>query len=135
MANVIKVRVNGPLLCTGDIEVQDADGKVLEKSDDVALCRCGHSRSKPFCDGSHRDAGFTDDGCFTDDKPEPLEGNGPLVITVRDNAMLIAKGPMTINSADGSCTTTRSKVALCRCGESAKKPFCDASHKRCGFSG
>jgi len=135
MVNRIKVQVDGPLLCAGDIEVRDADGKVLEKSDDVALCRCGQSHNKPFCDGSHRDAGFSDDGCFTDDKCEPLEGDGPLVITVRDNAMLIAKGPVTINSADGRCTTTRNKAALCRCGESASKPFCDASHKRCGFSG
>ncbi len=134
MANVIKVRVDGPLLCTGDIEVRDADGKLLEKSDDVALCRCGHSRNKPFCDGAHRDAGFSDTACFSDDKAELPEGDGPLLITVRGNAMLIAKGPMTINSADGSCTTTRNKAALCRCGESANKPFCDASHKRCGFS-
>jgi CDGSH-type Zn-finger protein len=108
---------------------------VLEKSDDVALCRCGHSRNKPFCDGAHRDADFSDDGHFTDDKSEPLEGDGPLVITVRENAMLIAKGPVTIVSADGRCSTTRNKAALCRCGESAKKPFCDASHKRCGFIG
>ncbi len=135
MTNTIKVRVNGPLLCTGDIEVQDANGTVLEKSDDVALCRCGHSGNKPFCDGSHRDAGFSDDSCFTDDKAEPPGADGTLVITVRDNAMLIAKGAMTINSADGSCSTTRNKAALCRCGESANKPFCDASHKRCGFTG
>jgi CDGSH-type Zn-finger protein len=135
MKNTIKVRVDGPLLCTGDIEVLDADGKVLDKSDDVALCRCGHSSNKPFCDGSHRDAGFSDTGCFTDDKGEPLEGEGPLVITVRNNAMLIAKGPMTINSADGSCTSTRNKAAFCRCGESANKPFCDSSHKECGFTG
>ena len=135
MANIIKARVDGPLLCTGDIIVQDSDGKVLEKSDNVALCRCGHSGNKPFCDGTHRDTGFSDDGCFTDDNTEPMEGEGPLVITVRDNAMLIAKGPMTINSADRSCTTTRNKAALCRCGESAKKPFCDAAHKRCGFTG
>lgn len=135
MPNIIKVRVNGPLLCTGDIEVLDAHGKVLGKSDNVALCRCGHSADKPFCDGSHNEAGFENDGCFTDERAESLEGEGPLVITVRENAMLLAKGPVTINSADGSCTTTRNKVALCRCGESSSKPFCDASHKGCGFTG
>ncbi len=135
MANVIKVRANGPLLCTGNIEVLDEDGNVIEKSDDVALCRCGHSGNKPFCDGSHRDAGFADDGCFVDDKMEPLADDGPLVITVRKDAMLIASGPVTINSADGTSATTRNKAALCRCGESENKPFCDASHKRCGFTG
>ena len=56
--NRIKVRANGPLLCTGDIEVYAADGQLLEKSADLVLCRCGHSSSKPFCDGSHKAAGF-----------------------------------------------------------------------------
>lgn len=135
MTNTIKVRVDGPLLCTGDIEVLDSDGKQLEKSDDVALCRCGHSRNKPFCDGTHRNVSFSDDGSFSDDKAEALGGDGPLVITVRDNAMLIAKGPVTINNADGSCVTTRNKAALCRCGESENKPFCDSSHKCSGFTG
>jgi len=37
MTNIVKVRVDGSLLCTGDIEVQDADDKVLEKSDDVTV--------------------------------------------------------------------------------------------------
>ena len=55
------------------------------------------------------------------------------MVSPRENAMLIAKGAMTIQSEDGSCTTTRNKAALCRCGESAKKPFCDVSHKQCGF--
>lgn len=56
--NRIKVRANGPLLCTGNIEVYDADGQLLEEADDRVLCRCGHSASKPFCDGSHKKAGF-----------------------------------------------------------------------------
>jgi len=131
--NHIKVRKDGPLLLTGDIEVYDADGNRLEKSDDVALCRCGASKKKPFCDGSHREAGFRHDGCFEDPKAEPPQGEGPLRVTVRPNAMLIAKGPMNITSADGSCSTTRNSAALCRCGESSNKPFCDASHRQCRF--
>ena len=50
------------------------------------------------------------------------------------NAMLIAKGPMKIISEDGRFETSRNKAAFCRCGHSANKPFCDASHKACGFS-
>ncbi|MEE9493571.1 MAG: CDGSH iron-sulfur domain-containing protein [Gammaproteobacteria bacterium] len=131
--NTIKVRVNGPLLCKGEIEILDSDGKLLEKTHDVALCRCGASKNKPYCDGSHKDADFTDDGNFTDQRSEMLEGEGILQITLRENAMLLGKGPVTIVSADGSCQTTRNKVALCRSGCSNNKPFCDASHKECGF--
>ena len=133
MANTITVRPDGPLLCKGDIEVYNATGELIEHSDDVALCRCGASPNKPFCDGSHKQTGFCDDARFSDDKAEPLEASeGPLQITVRSHAMLVAKGPMTIEGADGS-RTTRNRAAFCRCGESKKKPFCDISHKAAGF--
>ena len=56
--NRITVREYGPLLCTGDIQVYDADDKLLQKGDDIALCRCGQSRNKPFCDGTHGRVGF-----------------------------------------------------------------------------
>ncbi len=131
--NQVRVRANGPLLCSGDIEVYDADGQLLDQGDDIALCRCGHSHKKPFCDGSHRDAGFEDDGVFEDPKSEPLQGDGAWKVTVRKNAMLLGAGPVTI-SGTGSCSTTRNKVALCRCGHSANKPFCDAQHRECGFT-
>ena len=59
--NRIKVRENGPLLCTGEIEVYAEDGYLFTKSDDVALCRCGASKNKPFCDGTHWHIGFKDE--------------------------------------------------------------------------
>ena len=57
---VIKVRDNGPYKVTGPVEIVDADGTrfEVEPGRPVALCRCGHSRTKPFCDKSHREAGF-----------------------------------------------------------------------------
>lgn len=134
--NRIRVRANGPLLCTGDIEVYDDAGRLLEKSDDVALCRCGASANKPFCDGSHRQAGFRDDGqlaAATEEVPEPA--GGPLKIRVQADAMLVARGPMTILSVDRSQAITRNRAALCRCGHSAGKPFCDGRHRRHGFRG
>lgn len=131
--NQIKVRVDGPLLCTGQIEIYDTDDILLLETDDVVLCRCGHSSNKPFCDGSHKAVDFKNDSCFTDAKTEPLGEAAPLKIIVRKNAMLIASGPVTIISPDRSSQTTRNKVALCRCGDSGKKPFCDVSHKHCGF--
>lgn len=130
--NTIRVRSNGPLLCTGEIEVYDADGTLLQRSSDLVLCRCGGSQNKPFCDGSHKALGFVAPGVVDDEKPEQLTATGPLQLTVRSNAMLIAKGPVTITGSDGG-SSTRMKAALCRCGHSEKKPFCDVSHKKCGF--
>ena len=43
----------GPLWVRGGIQVESADGKPYEVRNRVTLCRCGKSRNKPFCDGSH----------------------------------------------------------------------------------
>jgi CDGSH-type Zn-finger protein len=57
---IIKARENGPLLVSGPIQVQDHLGNTFDLAgkDPVALCRCGQSARKPFCDGSHRNCGF-----------------------------------------------------------------------------
>ena len=57
----IKVRDNGPLLVTGAITLVDAEGNSFTLNPDkpnVALCRCGHSKNRPFCDGAHNACGF-----------------------------------------------------------------------------
>jgi CDGSH-type Zn-finger protein len=58
---VIKVRDDGPYKVTGPVEIVDVDGNrfEVEPGRPVALCRCGASRTKPFCDRSHREAGFS----------------------------------------------------------------------------
>jgi CDGSH-type Zn-finger protein len=65
MANSkITVRKNGPLLLEGeDLQILDPTGKAygLAGRTAVALCRCGQSNNKPFCDGSHNHHGFQDD--------------------------------------------------------------------------
>jgi CDGSH-type Zn-finger protein len=60
MSNGISITVlqNGPYLVTGPISVTDNDGSALALPEVVALCRCGQSASKPFCDGSHARSGF-----------------------------------------------------------------------------
>ncbi|MGE0758737.1 MAG: CDGSH iron-sulfur domain-containing protein [Pirellulaceae bacterium] len=66
MSNVrIRIRDHGPLVIEGPIELVDAQGDALELPTGkpvLALCRCGHSSNKPFCDGAHRAAGF-DSAC------------------------------------------------------------------------
>jgi CDGSH-type Zn-finger protein len=56
----IKVRDDGPYKITGPVRLIDADGGVFEVPADrpLALCRCGRSRDKPFCDAAHKDSGF-----------------------------------------------------------------------------
>lgn len=54
----IKIAENGPLLVNGSILLEDATGKRIETKAIFALCRCGASENKPFCDGSHKKIGF-----------------------------------------------------------------------------
>jgi len=54
----IQASENGPLLVTGGVRVLDADGAVLYEGERAALCRCGGSSNKPFCDGTHKTNGF-----------------------------------------------------------------------------
>lgn len=57
----IKVRESGPYKVTGPIRLIDADGaefQVGEPGKPIALCRCGGSTTKPFCDGTHSHVGF-----------------------------------------------------------------------------
>ena len=57
----IKARHNGPYKVTGPIRLIDADGNEYELPDDgkpIALCRCGGSKTKPFCDKTHSEIGF-----------------------------------------------------------------------------
>ncbi|MBV8636828.1 MAG: CDGSH iron-sulfur domain-containing protein [Candidatus Eremiobacteraeota bacterium] len=55
----IKVRENGPYLVNGTVTLIDADGNPYHVEQNFVLCRCGESKTKPFCDGSHRENGFT----------------------------------------------------------------------------
>lgn len=54
----IEVRSNGPLYVRGRVRVQGPGGQVVAEEHRVALCRCGASENKPFCDNSHRLIGF-----------------------------------------------------------------------------
>jgi CDGSH-type Zn-finger protein len=58
---VIRCRENGPLVLKGPVQIVDHLGNPFilpANKESIALCRCGQSRTKPFCDGSHRTCGF-----------------------------------------------------------------------------
>ncbi len=61
MSTTIRVRTNGPFLVEGPVTIIDANGNVFPINSDkpaVALCRCGQSSRRPFCDGTHNRCGF-----------------------------------------------------------------------------
>ncbi len=55
-----KVLRNGPLQVSGNFVLKSMGGKIIESKDPIFLCRCGASKNKPFCDGSHRRVGLRD---------------------------------------------------------------------------
>ncbi len=61
MSFTVRMRPNGPFLVEGSVTVVDQNGNPFPTNPDkpaVALCRCGHSANKPFCDGAHKTCGF-----------------------------------------------------------------------------
>lgn len=212
----IKVIRNGPYLVSGGVPLAkqtigiDSTGHSYEwregerypTKNNYALCRCGMSKNKPFCDGTHTKVNF--DGTETasrepyleqakrihgptidltdveelcaaarfcdraggiwklvkqSDKPEARklaeeqarncpsgrlvvwdkEGKAiepefePSIVVVEDpqedmGGPIWVRGNIPIESADGYTYKRRNRVALCRCGKSSNKPFCDGSH-------
>ncbi len=71
----VTVYEDGPLIVRGEFVIRAMDGSAIEPGrSTVALCRCGYSAIRPFCDGSHRRAGFTAPG---DDERRPVAASGP----------------------------------------------------------
>jgi CDGSH-type Zn-finger protein len=218
----IVVSKDGPYIVSGDIPLSLQiitpngegpswdwkEGKTFETKKEYDLCRCGHSKNKPFCDDTHtkirfdgtetatrrpyvrqaevfdgptlvlRDAEelcafarFCDPGgkiwslVEQTDEPEArklvireanhcpsgrlvvhdkktgkeIEQNLPPSIGVVEDPALGCSGPlwvrggMVVESADGTPYEVRNRVALCRCGASVNKPFCDGSHASIRF--
>jgi CDGSH-type Zn-finger protein len=218
----IVIAPNGPYLVSGAVPLtletiepnaQDESwewgaGRSLSVSERYALCRCGASQTKPFCDGTHARNGF--DGTETAsrapfvEQAKTLAGPGMILedaealcafarfcdvgdsiwqsiehvddpavrelviheathcpsgrLVVRDTATgaahepdlhpsiglvedpakdcsgpLYVRGGIPVNSADGTPYEVRNRVALCRCGQSQNKPFCDGTHAQSGF--
>ncbi len=128
--NIVVVAASGPLYIRGNVEVRDSTGTTLLEDTRVALCRCGESTNKPFCDNSHKQANFGDAGVLGENRlaPKPAADGGKLRIVPAVDGPLLLDGEVEIRSADGETTYRGTKTALCRCGRSANKPFCDGSH-------
>lgn len=126
--NVLRLRENGPLAVHAQLEL---DGRSMHRA---TLCRCGASRNKPFCDGSHATLPFVASGEPPTQPSEPLaRRDGTLSITPTRNGPLAVRGNLEICSGTGRTVSRIESARLCRCGGSSNKPFCDGTHARIGF--
>jgi CDGSH-type Zn-finger protein len=130
--NEALVTNGGPLQITGNITLVKEDGTV-QYANHLTLCRCGSSQSKPNCDGQHLEKEFLHSGKIGEASEIPASPR-PSKITIS----CIKDGPITFrgrlrlhNQFGQECVKMRG--SLCRCGQSANKPFCDGSHDRTGF--
>jgi len=133
--NAVEIAADGPLYCQGALVIQAADGSELQRDTRIALCRCGASENKPFCDGAHTEAEFQDPGGIDTSRfrpKAPEEGAETLTFALAPNGPVIAEGPMKLSGPGGERLET-GRAAFCRCGASENKPFCDGSHKNIGF--
>ena len=132
--NTVHVTYNGPLFVRGELDIDGVDDAAPGLEFRAALCRCGESRNKPFCDNSHDEAGFRDFGAVGETGDAVSASGGPLKITPARNGPLLLSGNVRLMNGSGRTAWHGSKVALCRCGASNNKPFCDGQHKKIGFS-
>ena len=131
--NLISVREAGPYAIRGPLTLR---GQPIGMR--ATLCRCGASKNKPFCDGSHHDAHFDATGepetgilGFSTDMPAVRDG--AVTIEPEPNGPLQVRGPLEVLSGTGRMVCRVTQARLCRCGGSQTKPFCDGSHARNGF--
>lgn len=134
-ANVILVTDNGEYQIRGDVTLSSMGGEVIAEEYRMTLCRCGASANKPFCDNSHKEAEFSAAGEVVDNSAETadLTPTGKLAIVTAPNGPLLLQGNFEIHDAQGTSIFRGEKAALCRCGGSTNKPFCDGTHSKIDF--
>ncbi len=128
----INVFDDGPLGVEELEKLTNSNGEELEVKRKMALCRCGASQNKPYCDGSHKKNGFSS-------KIEKAGNNeqdddGTTEIRVFIDGPYEVSGNIELNINDEMGLSKDNPYYLCRCGASENKPFCDGSHKKTNFS-
>lgn len=133
--STILLAEDGPLYLRGDFTIVNGKGEVVVDDTRAALCRCGASENKPFCDNSHITIGFTAPGSVAEPEMtiQTLDG-GKLRIETTTNGSLHITGNFTILNEQGEHVYQGTDEWLCRCGRSSNKPFCDNTHMKNGFT-
>ena len=132
----IELKPNGPLLIKNLEVLENSRGERLATETVIALCRCGGSSNKPFCDATHKKIGFSDERpaqqTGESKKQSAVEG-----VEARDPAITVSRnGPYEVVGAIelAGQAFAGAHYYLCRCGGSKNKPFCDGTHSKIGFA-
>ncbi|HXW73182.1 MAG TPA: ferritin-like domain-containing protein [Steroidobacteraceae bacterium] len=127
--NLASVRESGPYALRGQLQIDGAAAGFR-----ATLCRCGASKNKPYCDGSHHEIGFSASGEPPAGKTDMLPvRDGVLAVDPQSNGPLRVRGNLEIITGTGRVVARVTSAYLCRCGGSANKPFCDGTHAKIGF--
>ena len=127
--NLAAIRENGPYAFRAPLVLDGARAGFR-----ATLCRCGASKNKPFCDGSHHAIEFSATGEPTSGQTDVLPvRDGVLAVDPQVDGPLQVRGNLEITSGTGRVVARVTTTYLCRCGGSAKKPFCDGTHTRIGY--
>ncbi|MFO1313987.1 MAG: CDGSH iron-sulfur domain-containing protein [Burkholderiales bacterium] len=131
--NTGHVTPDGPNYLRGQLTLRH--GETVVEDTRIALCRCGASGNKPYCDGSHRKAGFKSDGTLPAEVPARpgTDLSAPLTIKPIPNGPIQCAGPLALRDSAGR-TAFSDQTFLCRCGHSQNKPYCDGTHRKIGFT-
>jgi CDGSH-type Zn-finger protein len=133
--NTATLTPDGPYELRGDLALLAADGTVALRGEQMVLCRCGASNSKPLCDSSHLTNGFRDDGSLhASDTAASATAEGRVTIRARPDGPLMCTGALAVIGSNGR-RAVAATTFLCRCGGSRNKPYCDGTHVKIGFSG
>ncbi|WP_420634244.1 CDGSH iron-sulfur domain-containing protein [Candidatus Palauibacter sp.] len=133
----VRCEGDGPLLAQGPLRVRVPGEEDARSESRVWFCRCGHSGNKPFCDGSHRDAGFEASGPINTTRAVASDHVGEdragVVVGANANGPYRFDGVIELSGAGHEGTARFASPSLCRCGASKNKPFCDGAHKEIEF--
>ena len=130
LVNTVRVLENGPLAVRATLTIKGEAAGYR-----ATLCRCGQSKHKPYCDGSHATAGFVATGEPVPKESQPLATrNGTLNVEPRPNGPLKVTGPVEVLAGTGHTVNRGQEFFFCRCGQSSNKPYCDGTHKAVGFT-
>lgn len=132
--NTISLVKNGPLYVRGDFSIVNSAGALVLKETRAALCRCGASANKPFCDNAHRAIGFQAAATVSEPQiiTEAMDGGNLCIETTRNGPLHITGNFIVLNDS-GEPIWQGTEAWFCRCGGSANKPFCDSTHNKIGF--
>lgn len=125
----VRLHESGPYEVRGDLRIA---GRAETRA---MLCRCGRSKNKPYCDRAHVEAGFAATGEVAGAAETPAwpAEAAPCSIEPAADGPLLVTGPVEVIAGSGATILRGTKCALCRCGGSATKPFCDGTHRKIGF--